>query len=94
MRFPGIPPDSPQIVLMVPKHRFRKAADRNLIRRRMREAYRKNQGILQSIRRETPGGLALSIAYTAKEILDYRLIHGKIILLLQRLTEVDEESAG
>lgn len=32
--------DTPQILISVPKRRFKKAVDRNLIKRRTREAYR------------------------------------------------------
>lgn len=32
--------DSPEIIISVPKRKFKKAVDRNLIKRRIREAYR------------------------------------------------------
>jgi ribonuclease P protein component len=39
----AIPPSLSQIAISVPKRVFRKAVDRNLIKRRIREAFRKNK---------------------------------------------------
>jgi ribonuclease P protein component len=74
-----------QLLISVPKLNLRKAVQRNKIKRRIREAYRLNKGILYDDLMERQQQMALCIIYTSKEILPSSLIREKIILLLQRL---------
>jgi len=83
-----------QVLMSVPKYNFRKAVHRNLIRRRMREAYRINKNIIYNSLAEKEKQMVVCITYTAKEIVSFDLIQGKIILLLQRLTEENEKVTG
>ena len=68
-----------QVVFIVPKKRFKKANKRNLIRRRMREAYRMvkddfyirlNNNNLQAI---------ISISYVANDLLSYNTLKEQIL---------------
>jgi ribonuclease P protein component len=84
--------DAPaRVVMSVPKYNFKRAVDRNLIRRRMREAYRLNKNILYGYLTAKGVRIMLNITYTAKEIAASDRITEKIILLLQRLTEENEK---
>jgi ribonuclease P protein component len=74
-----------QVLISVPKHLMKKAVDRNSVKRRIREAYRKNKAILYEGLSEQQKQMAFCITYTSKEILPSGLIREKIILLLQRL---------
>jgi ribonuclease P protein component len=87
-------PTPAQVLMSVPKYNFRKAVERNLIRRRMKEAYRKNKYIIYDSLTLHGHQMALCITFTAKEIMPFDLIQGKIILILQRLKEENEKVTG
>lgn len=90
-----IPSSKPaQLLIAVPKQNFRKAVDRNRVKRLIREGYRKNKHILYDFLAERGITLIIGITYTAKEIVQYQVIHEKINLLLQRLNKENAETAG
>jgi len=75
-----------QILFSVPKKRFKRAADRNLIKRRMREAYRLHkQQYLYDILTGVDKKIILSLGYIGKEIAPYELAEKKILKLLTQL---------
>ena len=91
LKYP-IPSKSPvQLLISVPRSLFRNAVDRNRIKRLIREAYRKNKNLLYEALEESHVQMLICFQYTPKEILSYQIIQEKIILLLQRLKEENEE---
>tara|TARA_B100001250_G_C19669432_1_gene730811 strand:- start:601 stop:975 length:375 start_codon:yes stop_codon:yes gene_type:complete len=76
-----------QALIVVPKKRVRLASDRNVIKRRIKEAYRLQKNELEKYLKSKNHQLNLSIIYQNHEILDYKLIEEKIKLLLSRLKE-------
>ncbi len=74
-----------QILIVVSKRNFKKAVDRNRIKRLIREAYRKNKHILYQMLKAKNINVSFAFIYTEKEILNYKSIEDKIILTLQRL---------
>ncbi len=76
-----------QILISVPKKNFKKAVDRNLIRRRIKEAYRQNKQMILPVSEKN---LTLSIAfiYVAKDILPFDDIESKLKKTLLRLSKV------
>jgi ribonuclease P protein component len=91
----GIPVNFPaQILISVPKQNLRKAIDRNKIKRRIREAYRINKGILYEALTERQQQMIFCITFTSKEILPSSLITEKIKLLLQRLRNEHAQITG
>lgn len=69
----------------VPKRIFKKAVDRNLIKRKMREAYRLNRLELKEKAAKNQKQLLLTFIYEAKDVKHYNEIEDKIILLLRPL---------
>ena len=80
-----------QVVISVPKRSFKKAVDRNRIKRLIKEAYRKNKNALYDTLNGKQKKIAFIIAYTAKEELPYAEIESKLIITLQRLQTVLEK---
>jgi ribonuclease P protein component len=78
-----------QVAFSVPKRRFKKAVDRNLLKRRMREAFRKNQSALKNTLTSNDKRVQLMLIYVADRKMTYSEMELKIILILQRLVDAN-----
>jgi ribonuclease P protein component len=68
-------PDFPcRVIFSVPKRLFKRAVKRNLIRRRMREAYRLNKAGFYQALEESDRKMVLLMVYTDKEVHDFATI--------------------
>lgn len=79
--------DAPvQLLISVPKKRFRHAVDRNRVKRQIREAYRLNKGLLYE---RMPDGecLLLAFVWLSDRHLPSEGVHERVVSLLKRLSE-------
>ena len=75
-------PSLPAIVITVPKRMFKRAVDRNLVRRRVREAYRLNK---QLFNQQKPLPAYIAFLYTAKQIISFEEIEKGMKLAVKKL---------
>lgn len=73
------------IAFSIPKKRYRKAVDRNLIRRRSKEAYRLNKQELYSCLLEKERNIHVLFVYTAPNIEDFGIIENGMKKVLAKL---------
>lgn len=74
-----------QFALTVPKKKFKKAVQRNRIRRLMREAYRLNKHHLYDALQKEEKQLALLVIYTGQETMPFAEIESAMQQMLRRL---------
>lgn len=82
--------DFPQVVISVSKRSFKRAVDRNRIKRLIREAYRLQKNDLLALFPQKPSYIA--ILYTAKEEIQLEELKKKLYLII-KLTQSDNTSA-
>jgi ribonuclease P protein component len=74
-----------RFALSVPRKRFKKAAERNRLRRQMREAWRCHKARLLEALKDSERQLAVMVLYTAAEALPFEHIEKAMRELLRRL---------
>jgi len=81
-----------KVLISVSKRNFKRAVDRNRIKRLVREAYRKNKGILfgGSDSETCPATWVIGLIHTGNVIPDYEEAEKKIILILQELLKSEQ----
>jgi ribonuclease P protein component len=82
-----------KILFAVSRRTLRQAVDRNLMKRRMREAYRLNQQLLEPPSGKEGEKYLLGLLYVGKGEAPFDEVRRKIILILQRLSRLDEKPA-
>lgn len=81
-----------QILISVSKRNFKKAFDRNRIKRQIRESFRKNKNDFYEFALNNQKQYAIALIFSSKDKIPYKDIESKIILILQRLEKcVDDD---
>lgn len=87
-----------QVLFAISKKNIRRAVNRNLIRRRMREVWRKELPLLEAVLASRGLRLSIALVYSHKEPVDYSEIEKKIKQLIQKLvadiTQANEAPIG
>jgi ribonuclease P protein component len=74
-----------QVLISASRKNFKKAVDRSLIKRRIRESFRLNKNLLPPEPK-----LLIAYIYTAKEILTFAQIQERLIKTLKRFDHVEK----
>ncbi len=80
-----------QAAFSVSKRSFKKAVDRNRVKRLMREAYRLQKNELQDLVVQQKQQLDVFILYTGNEIPEYQLAMEKMKAVIKRLQKIASE---
>lgn len=81
-----------RVAILVPKRIFRKATQRNLIKRRIREAYRRHKILIISSVSRRKHNVHLMILYTRREILPYSRIKKDLVDSMKHWLTVYEKN--
>ncbi len=80
-----------QILISVPKKKFKRAVDRNLLKRRIREGYRLNKELIYS--NNDSSGYSIAFIYLSKQILTFYNIQNQLIKCLERLNTIKSKES-
>ena len=75
-----------QLLISVPKKRFKHAVDRNRVKRQVREAFRQHKDLLYSVVPETQR-LLLAFIWLSDEHRPSKEVEGRIVALMRRISE-------
>lgn len=70
-----------RIMVSAPKKSFKRAVKRNLLKRRLREAFRVQKSLLKT------EGVDVLFAYSSKEIAEYQVLYLEVRALLERISK-------
>jgi ribonuclease P protein component len=82
-----------QAAFSVSKRGFKLAVTRNLIKRRMREAWRKNKSLLYEFLKSSDIRIVLTIIYRESTVIDYITIENSTKEMIKKLQKVINESS-
>ena len=81
--------DVDRVMVSVPKKLFKRAVKRNLLKRRIRESYRKQKHNLT-----IEGGLDVLFTYNTKEIMTYEEIYAAVGQIIEKINQSSRPKAN
>jgi ribonuclease P protein component len=87
-------PSPAQVAVSVPKKGFRHATDRNLLKRRIRESYRRRKHSLYSFLQEEGICITFILIYRSSKIADYDAIDRAVEEVIEKLCKSATSLAG
>jgi ribonuclease P protein component len=75
-----------QILISVPKRQFKKAHDRNYVKRCIREILRKNKDLIQNRQQPDNNKIVLSVVYNYNQLTTFVEMEQKLVKALQMLS--------
>ena len=75
------------LIISVPKKIFKRAVKRNLLKRRLRESYRRQKHTLAP-------GIDLLLTYSTKEILPYEDIYSAVAQVIEKANKIAAKKAA
>jgi ribonuclease P protein component len=82
------------MAVSVPKRLFKRAVDRNLLKRRIKEAYRLNKQLMYDFLQDRKLRVHLIIQYTQKDISDFQGIESGILQGFEKVQQDLTKQAG
>jgi len=80
-----------KFLVSVPKRNMKKAVDRNLIKRRVKEAYRKQKDELYSVLEGKEQKINLILVYSSSTSEQYEVLYDKISNIIDRLKKAIDQ---
>lgn len=77
-----------QVLFSVSKKKIKKAVGRNFVKRRMREAYRLNKGLIPP----SAPDMSIGLIYVSSDLMEFSEIQTKITLALKKLATIVSEN--
>jgi ribonuclease P protein component len=85
-------PSPAQVAFSVPKKGFKLAVTRNLIKRRTREAYRKNKSILYNFLDKSNKKVVFTMIFSDNSVPDYLTVENSVKEMIKMFTRILGES--
>ncbi len=77
-----------QILISIPKRNIPKANQRNMLKRLLKECYRKQKESLYQVLLQKEKQIIFAIIYQGTDVLNYKELESEINLILNRLKEI------